>query len=63
MKLSKDKIALQRAKKCMTVEGLAKEYGVSRQRMFIILNQREVTPMCVWRMAAALGVEPEEIIE
>lgn len=63
MRLSKDKIALQRAKKCLTVTDMAQAYGVSRQRMTNILNQREVTPVCAGRVAAALGVDVTEILE
>ena len=47
----------------MTVSGLAEAYGVSRARMNIILNQREVTPVCAGRIARALGVDVTEIIE
>ena len=63
MKLSRDKIELQRAKKCMTMANMAQAYGVSRQRMTTILNQREATPVCAGRIAAALGVDVTEILE
>lgn len=46
MKVSKNKIDLARANRCMTVSGLAEAYGVSRTRMNMILNQREVTVVC-----------------
>ena len=63
MKVSKDKIDIARANRCMTVTALAEAYGVSRVRMNMILNQREVTPLCVGRLAKALGVDVTEIIE
>lgn len=63
MKLSREKVDLQRAKHCMTVEDLATKYGVSRARMNTILNQREVTPMVAGRMSKALGCDVTEIIE
>ena len=63
MKVSKNKIALARANRCMTVSGLAEAYGVSRTRMNMILNQREVTVVCAGRLAHALGVDVTEIIE
>ena len=63
MKVSKNKIDLARAHRCMTVSGLAEAYGVSRTRMNMILNQREVTVVCAGRLAHALGVDVTEIIE
>ena len=63
MKVSKDKIDIARANRCMTVTALAEAYGVSRTRMNMILNQREVTPLCDGRLAKALGVDVTEIIE
>lgn len=63
MRVSKDKIDIARANRCMTVAGLAEAYGVSRVRMNTILNQREVTAVCAGRLARALGVDVTEIIE
>ena len=63
MKVSKNKIDLARANRFMTVSGLAEAYGVSRTRMNMILNQREVTVVCAGRLAHALGVDVTEIIE
>ena len=63
MKVSKNKSDLARANRCMTVSGLAEAYGVSRTRMNMILNQREVTVVCAGRLAHALGVDVTEIIE
>lgn len=63
MKLSKEKVDLKRAAQCMTVVDMAKVYGVSRTRMNMILNQREVTPVCAGRIAKALGCTVTEILE
>ncbi len=63
MKLSRNKIEIARARKQMTVAQLADAYGVSRARINIILNQREVSTNCAGRMAAALGVDVTEILE
>lgn len=63
MKVSRDKIDIARANRCMTISGLAEAYGVSRARMNMILNQREVTAVCAGRFAHALGVDVTEIIE
>lgn len=63
MKVSKDKIDIVRANRCMTITELAEAYGVSRTRLNMILNQREVTVVCAGRLAKALGVDVAEIIE
>ena len=63
MKVSKEKVDLARANSCMTITELAKAYGVSRTRLNMILNQREVTVVCAGRLAKALGVDVTEIIE
>lgn len=63
MKLSRERVDLARASRCMTVTALAETYGVSRARMNTILNQREITPMCAGRLAKALGVCVAEILE
>ncbi len=63
MKLDRNKIELARARKQMTVNALAEKYGVSRSRLNIILNMREVSAVCAGRMATALGVDVTEILE
>lgn len=63
MKLSSEKVKIARAAKQMSVAQLAKVYGVSRARMNVILNQREITVLCAGRLVAALGVDVTEIIE
>lgn len=63
MKLNRDKINICMARNKMTVQQLADRYGVSRARINIILNQREVSVISAGRMAEALGVDVTEIIE
>ncbi|MGN0290924.1 MAG: helix-turn-helix domain-containing protein [Lachnospiraceae bacterium] len=63
MELSRIKINIAMARKKMTVSELAKAYGVSRARINVILNQREVTPLCAGRIAEALGCDVTEILE
>lgn len=63
MRVSRDKIDIARAKRCMTVADFAKTYGVSRARINMILNQREVTAVCAGRIAKALGVDVTDIME
>lgn len=62
IELDRKKIDICRARKKMSVADLAKAYGVSRARMNVILNQREVTPVSAGRLADALGVDVTEII-
>lgn len=49
MKLIRDKINIYRARKKMSVRDLAETYGVSRARMNVILNQREVSVVSAGR--------------
>ncbi len=63
MKLSREKVNIAMARKKMTVVDLANAYGVSRARMNVILNSQVVTPVCIGRVADALGVDVLEIIE
>ena len=63
MKLSRDKINLQMARNCWCVRDLAEAYGVSRNRINVLLNQREVSTAVAGKLAAALGVDVTEILE
>lgn len=63
MKISRDKVSIAMARKKMNVQTLAKAYGVSRARINVLLNQREVTTIAAGRLADALGVDVTEILE
>lgn len=63
MTLSDSKIALALAKKCLTKKQLAEKAGMSRGRLNVLLNSKNVTPATVGKIANALETEPEEIIE
>lgn len=63
MKISRNKINLQLARKRWTIQRLADAYGVSRSRINVLLNQREVSTVSVGRLADALGVDVTEILE
>lgn len=63
MKLDRKKIDICRARKKMTVADLAEAYGVSRARMNVILNQREVSVVSAGILSEALGVDVLEIME
>lgn len=63
MKISRDKINICMARKKMSVQALANAYGVSRARINVILNQREVSTISAGRLAEALRVDVTEILE
>lgn len=63
MKINRNKIDICRARKKMSVVDLAEAYGVSRTRMNVILNQREVSVVSAGRLADALECDVTEIIE
>lgn len=62
MKLDREKINIEMARKKMTIGLLAEKYGVSNSRMNTILNQREVTTVCAGRLADALSVDVMKIV-
>lgn len=63
MKISRNKIDICRARRKKSISDLAEAYGVSRARMNVILNQKEVSVVSAGRLAEALGVDVTEIIE
>lgn len=63
MKISREKTNIAMARKKMGVKDLAEAYGVSRARINVILNQREVSVACAGRLAEALGVDVTDILE
>ena len=63
MKIDRGKINICMARKKMSVQALADAYGVSRARINVVLNQREVSTVSAGRLADALGVDVTEIIE
>lgn len=63
MRLSRTKIQLLMAKACTTQGTLADKAGISRQTLSAVMNGRSCRPELLGRIARALEVEPEEIIE
>lgn len=63
MKIDREKINICMARKKMSITALADAYGVSRARMNVILNQREVSVVSAGRLAEALECDVTEIIE
>jgi DNA-binding Xre family transcriptional regulator len=63
MELSREKVNIVLARNRMSVTQLAEAYGVSRARINVILNSRNITFMCAGRLAEALKCDVTEIIE
>ena len=63
VRISRDKVDICRARKKKSVADLAEAYGVSRARMNVILNQREVSVVSAGRLADALECYVTEILE
>ena len=63
MKLSRNKIDLLLARKCMSVAELSERYGVTRSRMSCLINKKNVSYISVGKLAKALDVDVTEIIE
>ena len=63
LKISRDKIDICMARRKMTVQALADAYGVSRSRINVLLNQREVSTVAAGRFADALDVDVTDILE
>lgn len=63
MRLNIDEVNIHRSRNKMSIKDLAEAYGVSRTRMNVILNQREISVVSAGRLADALGVDVTEIIE
>lgn len=63
MRINRDKVDICRARRKKSISDLAEAYGVSRARMNVILNQREVSVVSAGRLAEALECDVTEIIE
>ena len=61
--LNYDKVRLAVARNSFNVPDLAKVYGISRQRMQVIINSRNVSTKTAGRLAKALAVDVTEIID
>ncbi len=61
--LNYDKVRLAMARNSFSVPDLAKVYGISRQRMQVIINSRNVSTKTAGRLAKALAVDVTEIID
>ena len=61
MKIDKRKLDLCRARKCMSSQQLLKLSRVSTSTLYGTKG-KEVSALTVGKIAAALGVDPEEIV-
>ena len=63
MKLSRDKVRISMIRKKMTIDELAKTYGCSRSRIYVLLNSQNIRQRSAEKFAKALGCETVDIIE
>ena len=63
MVINKKKVSLIMAKKNMSQKDLANKSGIGRGNISNLLGGKSCLPRTVFRIATALGVEIEEILE
>mgnify|MGYP000014501549 CR=1 FL=1 len=63
MKINDEKFKIALANSGLTIGQAAEKAGVSRNRYYVILNQKNVTPRAAGIVARGLGVRVEKIIE
>ena len=63
MQVNREKIEIAMAAKKYSIVNLAELYGVSHQRMRVILNSQKVSTVTAGKLADALGVPVTEIID
>ena len=62
MKLNSNKLDLLTAQKGMTYTKLAERSGISRQNLSTVKNRGTCAPRTLVKLAAALEVDPAEIL-
>lgn len=63
MRLDKRKMLLHMANFSISQKQLAEKAGISRQTLSAVMNDRNCRPELLGKIAKALEVKPEEIIE
>ncbi len=63
MTLSREKVNIILARKGVTVSELCGTADFSRNRFYMVMNSKKVSPKTAGRVAKALGVDVTEIIE
>lgn len=63
MTINETKFNIALANSGLNVGEVAERAGLSRHRLYVILNQKRATPQAVGKVAKGLGVNVTEIIE
>lgn len=63
MKVDRNKLKIAMAKACMNSGDVQKASGLKRPTLNNVITGRGVTPATLGKVAKALGVEVEEILE
>lgn len=63
MRINDTKFEIALARSGLTIGQAAERAGISRQRFAMILNQKNITPQAVGKVAKGVGVDVTEIIE
>lgn len=63
MTIDRTKVDIILAQRKKTIGELCKLVGFSRNRFYVIVNSKNVSPRTAGRLADALGVDVTEIIE
>lgn len=63
MTIDNKKFLVVLAERGLSMNELAKKANLSRQRVNVILNSKKITPVVAGKLARALNVSVEEIIE
>ena len=63
MTLDREKVDIILAKRSISITDLCKTNGISRNRIYTVMNSKKITPRTAGRFADALGVDVTEIIE
>ena len=63
MRMSGSEVEIIMARQELTKMSMAEKIGISRNRLYTALNSKNRSPATVGRIAKALGVDVEEILE
>lgn len=63
MQISDSKVEMIMARQELTKLSLAEKIGISRNRLYVALNSKNLAPATVGRIAKALGVDVTEILK
>ena len=63
MTLDRKKVDIIFAKKKMNVSEFCQSVGFSRNRFYMVMNSKKISPKTAGRIAEALGVDVTEILE